>query len=229
MSITNYILADVHLVLTEIKTEFIDREQLMLANAHRLYTWCIGENTTYATPHHLYFTDNSEIKEGDWILNPLRGDWEIITKADEKFLRGNGEHGAKKIIATTNKELWETETLIDGATLGKAHAGRRYKGTISLASIPISFIKTYIKSYNDGSIIKQVKLEIALALNYSKEEHLEKKLKLNSDGSVIILPEEEKIYTREEMFEAIKAWEHWYHLEATSASIKDWFDKNYPI
>jgi hypothetical protein len=94
--------------------------------------------------YHLYITSDDEIKEGDWFYS---ADYNVIDQ-----LKTNGniyENNCKKIIATTDKELW-TKSKITGSD--------------SFLNSPLpqpseSFIQTYIESYNKGEVIKEVMVE----------------------------------------------------------------------
>lgn len=247
----NHQLADVHLVPTDGESRIVSERAHSGEWSALKYDSLSHKRHPYGgnwMPYDLYFTDNSEIKEGDWFIIVIDSISHVrkCEKVEGTQIRDNqnssiNQAHAKKVITTTNKELWETETIVDGATLGKAHAGRRYKGTISLASIPISFIETYIKSYNDGSPIKQVKLEQIPETVYHNDppfkrygQHKTGKtlLKLNPDGSVIILPNEEVTFTLQDMeacfAEGVHAGRAIDSLPTPRVRFKKWINKNFP-
>src|SRR6185369_5305565 len=144
----------------------------------------------------LYILSDEEIKEGDWILDnrPIKEndeDANLITKAEYNI---DVHPLVKKIIATTNSELW-----ID-PRINQIH--------IVIPSIPQSFIEEYIKEYNSGNIIKEVMVEYELYKSYKFGPNLENTgkhfLKLNSDNTIIISKVEEKKYSRDEVLGILK-------------------------
>jgi hypothetical protein len=106
---------------------------------------CIGEEFNF---QHLYITDDSEIREGDWVI-------ETLNKVVFKVNCGGNDYGNssfKKIIATTDKYL----TLPIPEELSEYPFSYSPK---SLPQIPKQFIEYYIGEYNAGRKIKQVDVE----------------------------------------------------------------------
>lgn len=111
-------------------------------------------------PQHLYFTTDEEIKEGDWfICTPTTKAAPSLHKCGNptgsvKYVDTTAGFGlfknlCRKIVATTNPELWTEHTVRLGAI--------NYK---QIPKIDIPFIEAYIKAYNEGNQITQVFLEI---------------------------------------------------------------------
>lgn len=136
-----------------------------------------------AVPQDLYFTDDSEIKEGDWFLKDSRTLHKCTKVYQHGLIEANyhsnptvgkfpwGKKETKKIIATTNKELWDIRSrdLIAQAT-----------NTRGIPKILPSFIEEFIKEQGK---IDRVMLEY-LDIGGSKEYY--PSLRTTSDGSVII-------------------------------------------
>lgn len=161
---------------------------------------------------HFYLTIDKEIKEPCWVLMfPETGDKADIPQLkyvenvpeNPKYFDMRGGYAifryiCKKIVATTNEELWDITS--------------HPKGFIQLKvpKIPTSFIEQYIKLYNEGSPIKEIRLETCVAIDcvypdfckckdipeileceYGKQSN-SGLLKLTPDGCVIICPEANK-------------------------------------
>lgn len=194
---------------------------------------------------YFYFTSNEEIKEGDWKLHPKSKIVDKATNSDFCWIPRNklGIHGWLKIVATTNPELWYKE-LPDVSF--RAHPNT-FNKVRNVAKIPQSFIETYIKAYNEGKPIKQVWLEnegcdICDNTGYYDEgdaceskcsrcrgvENAYVRLKL-TDGEVIIVPNEEKLYARTEFWEGIReCFNKTKKGELNFVNLSRWFNKNYP-
>jgi hypothetical protein len=80
-------------------------------------TWELIKNADsewerFGKPHHLYLTSDEDIKEGDWYLYKMGEFWELMQCMDnEEAERCNTHHliarHCRKIVATTNPDLWE--------------------------------------------------------------------------------------------------------------------------
>lgn len=158
---------------------------------------------------HLYFTDDSVIKDGDWFLDIVMLK---IYKCD--CVKAN-MNGFKKITVTTNPELWYNRVLGD-----------------DIARIPASFIDAYI-----ANPMKEVELEYeykcenghvmpqATGCVYPHCHSVTKlQLKLTPQGEVIWSIKQEKLYT------ALQAqmYAYYYNLTDVPDSFVEWFNKNYP-
>lgn len=179
-----------------------------------------------------YFTTDEEIKEPCWaLIFPETGDLtpklryiSNIPQNPKYFDIGNNaifRHICKKIVATTNSELWYKERY----NVKNAFSG--------IGIIPELFILTYISAYNADKPITEVMLEYDEM--YSEVSDYERKmgfpiLRLNTDGSVIWSLKEEKMYTREEMNKALSDWTiKWSGRDISfTEELKEWFDKHYP-
>ena len=131
-------------------------------------TWELPYSNEF-TGQHLYFISDEPIKEGNNIYNTVQ---KTIFIADEQFMKliGNSLSTNKKIIATTNPDLWQ----IYGPDRGPA-----------IPKIDTTFIEAYVKE--QGKIDK-VLLEYEPSYSSSGKEFADKyqKLKLKSNGSVIV-------------------------------------------
>lgn len=185
---------------------------------------------------HLYFTTDEEIKEGDWFIF---GD--ILRQAktiDSVLFDTKGYEykptSCKKIAATTNPELW---------VMGRGMFGGPQDTRKDTPKIDIPFIEAYIKAYNEGKPITEVLLEKAVSYTENEFHKIEveykHQLKLKPNGSVIVHPVKEKMYTREEFKKAIwnfgcELWIEEYgenpNEEKTNMTeiFNNWFNKNYP-
>ena len=141
-----YKLYQVHMLPTEIKG-YLDHWQLMKSNAGQLFNWHVGENTTYATPQHLYITSDEEIKDNDWYY------WQNGDIAGVNQKRGRFMSKAmikRKIVATTDKELRIKTDKPNLASYISFSLGSQ------IAQIPLSFVEEYVKRGG----IKEVELEM---------------------------------------------------------------------
>ncbi len=152
-------------------------------------------------PQHLYIISNSEIKEGDWYLSKAfkREPIQHTKNGAEANLRY--KINVDKIVATTDINLhWS-----------------------GIPSLPESFLKAYIKAYNEGSPIVNVDLEMAQVKLYIKPEDIGQyrskpkelqhphttnldeiwNIKTRSDNTVII--HSSKKYSREDMLKSFNA------------------------
>lgn len=172
-------------------------------------------------PQHLYFTSDEEIKDNDWCLRTKQNT--IHISDGDKF------EDSKKLIASTDYHL----SLILNCKIGD------------------DFILAYIKAYNEGKPITEVNLEYETDIQTEPSTHegnpcshvtdILNILKLRSNGTCIIHPIKEKMYTLEEAFELF--YEHYdeyltYVMDNDLStmkgqqkyySFKKWFDKNYPL
>lgn len=178
---------------------------------------------------HLYFTSDEKIKEGDhFIINSGKGKngGGIIGK------HYNGQKLDKddrKIVTTTDPDLCIEKREMVGSN-------SRYTKW-AFPRIGDDFIQVYIKAYNEGNPITEVMLEYEL-LDYAEEMKTtsltNEILKLRSNGTVIISPVKEKMYSRNEMIQAAQD----YALDCLKAAVVDkynsvpyyveWFNKHYP-
>lgn len=214
--------AQVHLVATKGKSN-------IGLNINRLYYY---NPVVWGEAQHLYFTTDEEIKEGDWVLIGWEnGDIEVkkaLTNSygDSSVNIINLDNGwcyeklARKIVATTNPELWEEEVMHWGP-ITKCH------------KIDTPFIEAYIKAYNEGNPIKEVNLGIYWE-PFSGIAMLPPKLKLKSNGSVIIHPVKEEMYNYQEVKKMFEHLSYELAQQIIGNRPKDpivpheWFEKNYP-
>jgi len=139
-------------VMLSTNEKAIENEDLVLFNNNQLK---INNNFCALLPSlnplkcNLYFLSDEEIKEGDWYIN--NG---VIFRADDKFDEGNNPNqnkNNKKIISTTDKSL--------GNVFKVNHGLSNTTGFEPLPQPSESFIKAYIKAYNEGKPITEVLIE----------------------------------------------------------------------
>lgn len=188
-------------------------------------------------PQHLYFTTDEEIKEGDWYINLLNNTIEKVSKNVAANWKSNMSYNNgtrflrndyKKIVATTNPELWKSKT--DCGCGASTYEGCS-ECLLIIPKIDIPFIEAYIKAYNGDNPIKEVLLEIKDIFPQQLKQPISLGvLKLKSNGSVIIHPVKERMFTRTEVrkilgeiFEYGISNSHWI-----PSQIDRWFNKNYP-
>lgn len=150
------------------------------------------------TTQHLYIISNEEIKEGDWFVlrnKEIKKCYKAINQYEVSYDLVENQYDlesrafCKKIIATTNPELWRFEFSED-----------------RVAKIGIDFVERFVKEWNKGNKIEKVMVEYESVWfegddnpNNCKEE-----LKLRSNGTVIISPIEEKKYSKYHINMAIR-------------------------
>lgn len=108
----------------------------------------LKEDIGYPTQH-LYFLSYEEIKEGDWVLSIWDNEWEIPYILSLKDSKLEYHSNAKKIIATTNPELY----IHQKETISKPER------IFYLPRPSNSFIQKYVEEYNKGNVITEVMVE----------------------------------------------------------------------
>jgi len=204
---------------------------------------------------HLYILSDEEIKEDDWFIECIDNGsvnaphYSINKMINPKYsieeetysaigINGDehtcGYHNTKKIIATTNSELLEHSLTreING-----------FSGHIPLPRISQDFIEAYIKSYNEGNVIKDVMVEYKEIVDEVGRDKLssggtigrysvKKNLKIRSDNTIIINRVKEKKYTADQMKEFAIACccvsQVYGDRKSALDIVNNAFDKNYP-
>jgi hypothetical protein len=181
-------------------------------------------------PQHLYFTTDEEIKEGDWVLDMNfmlkdRKPYKVLASSDLSYLN----HPKKlifKIVATTNPELWWD---MDRYSLDEED--RQVQGVIMIPKIGLDFVEAQVKKQGD---IKEVNLEYKAIDGGFWDMPTVYTLNLRSNGTVIIHPIKEKMYSRTEMLAACsRAFLHMignlpYDTVSFEEWKREWFDLKYP-
>ncbi len=166
-----------------------EQSRIILNPYNKLTLYNVPQRLAYKDEgRNLYVLSDGGIKDGEWGLNMGN---EIVSY---KQAINSKEIVKYKIIATTDKSLKYLLKTKDG-----------FSTVESLPSVPESFIKAYIKAYNENNPITEVQLEwnefvpndgINLNGGYHKE------LKTREDNTVII--HQAKLYTREEVINKLK-------------------------
>lgn len=200
--------------------EYYDKEKYII----RFLSGNTEEYEDKPTCYELHLTSDEDIKEGDWLLQTIHkgqsNESTIIAKmVNQKYnikedtfeaqevdgsKFSSGRHYERKIIATTNKELWG---MFDGKQI--------HRGT-GVAKIPNDLIELYIKSYNEEKPIEKVWLQ--LVRNFKQVEgglHLgyHGQVAVNVDGSVIWSLGEEKMYTQQDIEDAFLHFGTYFYNE----------------
>ena len=181
--------------------------------------WSFGV-LKYWEPQYLYFTTDEEIKKDEWIFNEKYG----ISKCQGQNMLVAHD---RKIAATTNPELWES------------HPGECIRCIVT-GKIPLDFVEAYVKS--QGSI-KEVMLECEEGGEFYRDGYNQRhpdRLKLRSNGSVIVHPVKEELYTLQQISDLLGdgAYDNYlnYLIDNNKCtdkesknyySFKQWFKQNY--
>lgn len=154
----------------------------------------------------LYIISDNEIKEGDWCIG--NG---LLVQVTREQARLNNVEGYqlnfyyKKVIATTDKSLGNYEWTASGQDFKQ------------LSQIPESFIKAYVKAYNEGKSIIEVDLETGIfnTINY---------IKTRLDNTVII--HQSKTYTRDEVSDLLTSLNNIRPSGLSSYELVKWLEEN---
>ena len=145
--------------------------------------------------HHLYFTSDEEIKEGDWCYNSISNGLEKwsykgwIEAPDFEYL------GYKKIIATTDTSL-------------------------GLPQPSKAFIEKYIEEYNNGNFITEVLVEVECdGVDFAYRQYY--KLKLDSQNQITIRKQKDS-WSREEVEKLLLKHQSDYRRFVRNTSPLNW-------
>ncbi|MEI6186967.1 MAG: hypothetical protein WCP46_00500 [Alphaproteobacteria bacterium] len=167
---------------------------------------------------HLYFTSDEEIKEGDWFINLL---YNTVKQASNWIYVST----CKKIVATTNPELFKnTKYNMDMAKNSWFNALHRAESPILIPRIGDDFVEAYIKAYNEGHPITEVMLDYTFDavkqwIGHTSRENYRPKLR--SNGTVIISPVVEKMYSKDELLDIITDYE--MRMSGYKEKSKEWY------
>jgi hypothetical protein len=132
------------------------------------------------TAFHLYITTDEEIKEGDWVHHKEYGIRHYVNK--DLTPEAYKSKGWKKIIATTDSNLF--------VTIGEYYNAYNKE----LPQIPQSFIEEYCKAGGIDDVL------VEYVLNPTRHTHLKPR---TINNTIIIHPVEEKMYSREDIMNAL--------------------------
>lgn len=161
-------------------------------------TYQMNGNSQISYAKHLYITSNDEIKEGDWVFDPIGNRVAQIREVSKKGYN----FGAKKIIATTDSSLWEHDDTVPYP-----------KTRPALPQISQEFIEYFVEEYNKGNIITKVLIEYKEDVEQTKVKnskipfsvskyHPDNSIYtpvINPDNTINIKSVEVKMYSREEV------------------------------
>jgi hypothetical protein len=160
---------------------------IMLYGNKEATKWWITPRSGQA--YHLYFTSDKEIKTDDWYL---AYDNTLCRRYASKTVEGD-----RKIVATTNPELWSKTTfnMIGGGV-------RTQTESTGIHKIPTDFIEAFVREQGIWEVMLEVEQNILTEPTThdgnltSKIIGMSKKYKLNSQGAVVVYPIKEKVYTK---------------------------------
>jgi hypothetical protein len=247
----------VHILPTDVVSQLGLYDRLGLVTA-KSQGWDLIKEQSYIKPQHIYSTSDEEIKEGDWFVVISAGLTTFNTIG--KFIGGNKNHykdNIRKIVATTNSKLWGG--LCTNSNCEPNCTCTKEEKTPVIAKISDDFIEAYMKAYNEGKPITEVMVEYeeeplnlcdCYYTKFCHSTHLETGvvcrdqeltpnfvLALNPDGTVIIKPLVEKMYSRANMKSlaasvlndfTLHVLEHEETVQENSFNLKQWFNIRYP-
>lgn len=169
----------------------------------------------------LYFLSDEEIKEGDWVCNGI-DIWQV--KSYYGF-----QPVTKKIIATTDKSLVNSNCCIAKEGLTKMNEGCRDRNRCLIPQPSTSFIEKYVEEYNKGNVITEVLVEYenSYKKNIDGEDigfkvHEPSILKVNPKDNTITIRKAKDSWNRDEVIELLKSRES--HIDCHTYS-KQFIDK----
>jgi hypothetical protein len=175
---------------------------------------------------HIYFVSDREIKPGDWCLF-FDSLGTIFTDKPQQYDPSKGHvlnNGLRKIEASTDLSINDSIKP----------SNREYVKALDslMLTIPQSFVEQFVQE--QGAIV-WVDLELTswLVGDNAKEAKMDYRLATHSDGTCIVCSEDEKIYTQEEMYKALCAYEKYlngFYPIQTNTNIllpEAWFEQKY--
>lgn len=172
---------------------------------------------------HLYFVDDSPIKEGDWCINKNRDTLYQMTSED-------GMNAANlywdKVITTTDRSLKFKNDCDCGAATFEGCSQCLY----ILPQPSDSFIAKYIESYNQGNPIKYVMIDYQQMIHHKgelidksyPEGFFEPTIKVDKNNRITITRCKES-WNREEI---MKFMDDWYDKDIFDSYLNELLDKN---
>lgn len=160
------------------------------------------------TTQHLYILSDEKVKNGDWYVVEL---FKITGESDGLHLeqckkiedvwvnnfdvvQTRHKDNCKKVIATTNPDLWKKEN--DGSKENQQFAQYLW----DIPKIGLDFVERFVKEWNKGNEIEKVMIEYLNTGGFCNEVW---ELKIRSNGTVIISPVEERKYTKMEIMNSL--------------------------
>lgn len=184
--------------------------------------------------HHIYLTTEEDPAIGEIVFHLNINE---LCVADE-FMVSNPD--CKKIVATTNPELWEK---FEPVFKGMSGIHEIWKNKVIRKGIPKigdDFVQAYVR---EQGMIKEVMLEYEHFAGYADANepmnsngdiYIPGKLKLHPNGTVIISPVKQQLFNRQQVLSILEHYDRIFKLDtfaytqAPSFTEKQWFDKNYP-
>lgn len=185
------------------------------------------------TSYKLYITSDEEIKKGDTYLSSGKLVNICYTDTHAHALKmSSKEHGHRKIVATTDSDIpyWSGHYMENDKVTSK----------ILVPRIPEDFIQAFVREQGIWEVELEMELDIVtkpVVIDGNPASEVVRndyKPKLRSNGTVIIHPIKEKVYTIKEVKEI--AWAAVERQVTQRAAFKnifkkqfeEWFNKNYP-
>lgn len=156
--------AQVHLLPSSTYTPY----GLILRDADKVLTRHSDVARWHGQDQHLYISVDEKIEIGNWFINSITS--KPMYNNDKLAIL----FGDRKIIATTNPNLWYKDH--DDEVLGRMQ-------TFKLSD---EFIHDYIKSYNKDNVIKEITVEYVEYSTDSQFPPVIIKPMYNSDGTIVI-------------------------------------------
>ena len=202
-------------------------------------------------PQHLYFTTDEEAKDTDWVLPNApwdNGPWKYKKAPCPLPYWGGNKDSYRKIVATTNPEGSKSLREINIAKIDTPFIEAYIKAYNEDNPIKEVLLETKsifkldeefeLDNLDWALFITQQTLENEHGAQFPftdlSDEELKIapkniELKLKPNGSVIIHPVKERMYTREEVKDILKQFDcsEIGRFSGPTAR-KEWFDKNYP-
>ena len=199
-------------------------------SGHLMHTHTSGVFRETYTPFHLYFVDDSEINEGDWYYWPVTRSV-LRFKMTEIERKGDNPHPSKdckKVIATTDSSLEVTND----------------KDSVLLNNLPQpsqSFIEEYCKLGGVGLVDVEYENTSKGWQSIANHEAVEEwflsstvipdnwVVKVNSNNEItthFIKEKVEKVYTREEVQDAVICALMDRYNEGSDFRLQDWLKRN---
>lgn len=195
-------------------------------------------NVLNGSSYNLYVLSDDTFTKGDWCVReyyPSNGGFTREVQQFKNNVDYTGSLAFKKIIATTDKLLL-SKTIVDKDEIGNIY------NHLYLPRLSQDFIKSYISSFNAGSPITEVEVEMEIVytdtiVGTGDGEYQEryKTIKINPDNTISISPVKDT-FTREEVIDVILKFKsdlmnqkirfNMNKTESDSQKLNEWIKEN---